>query len=397
MRVSTYGSFLNGLHAMQRLQEALDFSQRQISSGRRIQNPSDDPIGSARSIEIGEALSRLQQFDRNGTIATNRLQQEEVALQASNNVLQRVRELALQANNATQSDETRRLIAVEMREQLDNLLQIANQQDGGGSYLFSGNLEDTQPVSRMGSSFSYNGDQGQRQIQIGEGRQIADGDSGSRVFFQIRTGNGAFSVMPAAGNTGSGVIGASSVTDPTLYDQDQYTVRFIDPGNYEVLDSGGGVVAISSFAPGDNIAFRGIELTINNQPNAGDEFIVPPSGMQDVFTTLNGLVTAIERPVFDDASRAAMSNGINASLLNVDQAIGNVLDVRTQVGSRLAALESQADNNSAFALTLQSTLADIQDLDYAEAISRLSAEATTLEAAQQSFIRTQQLSLFNYF
>lgn len=397
MRVSSYGSFLNGLQAMQRLQEALDYRQRQISSGRRILNPSEDPIGSARSIELGEALSRLQQFDRNGTIASNRLQQEEVALQATNNVLQRVRELALQANNATQSDETRRLIAVEMREQLDNLLQIANQQDGGGAYLFAGNLENTQPVSRTGSSFSYNGDQGQRQIQIGEGRHIADGDSGARVFFQIRTGNGAFSVMPAAANTGSGVIGASSVTDPTVYDQDQYTVRFIAPGNYEVLDSGGGVVSTGSFAPGDNIAFRGIELTINNQPNAGDEFIVPPSGTQDVFSTLNALVTAIERPVFDDASRAAMSNNVNAGLLNLDQAIGNVLDVRTQVGSRLAALDNQADNNGAFALTLQATLADIQDLDYAEAISRLSAEATTLEAAQQSFIRTQQLSLFNYF
>ena len=397
MRISTYGSFLTGLHAMQRLQEALDFSQRQISSGQRILAPSDDPIGSARAIELGEALSRLQQFDRNGTIAESRLSQEEVALNSANNVLQRVRELALQANNATQSNETRSLIAVELREQLDNLLQIANQQDGDGSYLFAGNLEETQPVSRMGSTFTYNGDQGQRQIQIGEGRQIADGDSGSRVFFEMRTGNGVFSVMPAASNTGNGVIGPSSVTNPTLYDQDQYTVRFISPGNYEVYDSGAGLVSAATFAPGDNIAFRGIELTINGQPNAGDEFIVPPSGLQDIFTSVNELATAIEQPVFDDVSRTAMSNNINVNLLNIDQALGNILDVRTQVGARLAALENQADNNSAFALTLQSTLADIQDLDYAAAISRLSAEAITLEAAQRSFIRTQQLSLFNYF
>ena len=78
-------------------------------------------------------------------------------------------------------------------------------------------------------------------------------------------------------------------------------------------------------------------------------------------------------------------------------ALGNILDVRTQVGSRLAAIESQADSNGAFVLTMQSTLAEIRDLDYAEAISRLTAESTTLEAAQQTFIRTQQLSLFNYF
>jgi flagellar hook-associated protein 3 FlgL len=397
MRVSTYGSFLNGLQAMQRLQEALDFSQRQISSGRRILNPSDDPIGSSRAIELGEALSRLDQFERNGTIAGNRLSQEEAALTSVNDVLQRVRELALQANNATQSNETRNLIALEMREQLNNLVQIANQKDGSGSYLFAGNQEQAQPVSRMGSTFTYNGDQGQRLIQIGEGREVADGDSGASIFFQVRTGNGTFAVFPGAANTGNGIIGPSSVTNPTLYDQDQYTVRFIDPDNYEVRDSGGGLVSSGAFNPGANIAFRGIELSINGQPAAADEFIVPPSGMQSIFATIDGLATAIAQPIHDDTARVAMNNRINASLMNVDQALGNVLDVRTQVGSRLAAIETQLDSNGAMALTLQSTLAQIQDLDYAEAISRLSAQATTLEAAQQSFIRTQQLSLFNFF
>ncbi|MDH4046647.1 MAG: flagellin, partial [Gammaproteobacteria bacterium] len=87
----------------------------------------------------------------------------------------------------------------------------------------------------------------------------------------------------------------------------------------------------------------------------------------------------------------------NGSILGLDQALGKILDVRTQVGSRLSAIESQGDSNSAFALTVQDTLAQLEDLDYAEALSRLSLQMTTLEAAQQSFIRTQQLSLFNYF
>lgn len=91
-----------------------------------------------------------------------------------------------------------------------------------------------------------------------------------------------------------------------------------------------------------------------------------------------------------------MSNGINAGILNMDEAIGNSLEIRTAVGSRLAAIENQTDSNGAFALTLQAALADIEDLDYAEALSRLSQEMTVLEAAQQTFIRTQNLSLFNY-
>jgi flagellar hook-associated protein 3 FlgL len=88
---------------------------------------------------------------------------------------------------------------------------------------------------------------------------------------------------------------------------------------------------------------------------------------------------------------------VNAGILGIDQAIGKVLDVRTQVGSRLSAIDSQGDSNGAFALTVQSTLGELEDLDYAEALSRLSLQMTTLEAAQQTFIRTQQLSLFNFF
>lgn len=397
MRISTYGAYLNGLQAMQKLQQALDYTQRQISSGRRILSPSDDPIGSSRSIELREAISRIEQFNRNGTIASNRLSQEESALSSINNVLQRVRELTLQANNATQSDESRGLIAVEVREQLDHLVQLANQKDGNGSYLFAGNRVDTQPVTRAGSNFTYNGDQGQRYIQVGEGREVADSDPGSSVFFRVRTGNGLFSVAPQAANTGAGIVGGYSVTDPTQYNQDTYSIRFIDPGNYEVLDSGGTVVSAGSFSAGDTISFGGVELTIDGQPDANDEFTVAPSGMQSVFATISNLADAMELAVYDDASRAALTNELNANLLNLDQALGNILDVRTQVGSRLAAIENQEDSNGATILTLQSTLAEIRDLDYAEAISRLTAESTTLEAAQQTFIRTQQLSLFNYF
>ena len=104
----------------------------------------------------------------------------------------------------------------------------------------------------------------------------------------------------------------------------------------------------------------------------------------------------MESDVYDDQSRAAITNLLNEGLLNLDQALGNVLDVRTRVGSRLAAIENQVDSNGAMILTMQSTLAEIRDLDYAEAISRLSAETASLEAAQKTFTYTQQLSLFNY-
>ncbi len=396
MRISSNGAFSFGQSAMQRLQEALDFTQRQISTGRRILTPSDDPIGASRALEIRESISRLEQFDRNATIATNRLSQEESALSSVNNVLQRVRELSVQANNGTQTNETRRLIAVEMRQNLDSLAQIANQKDGNGSYLFAGNLEGAAPVTRSGDTYSYNGDQGQRFIQIGESRQVADGDSGAAIFFGIRNGNGMFTTSPAASNTGSGILSESGVTDPTAWDQGQYTVRFTDANNYDVLDASATVISSGAFNPGDTVAFRGIEFAIDGAPLGGDEFRVAPSRNQDVFSMVNNLATALEQGSSDAASQASLTTNINAGLMNMDQAIGNILDTRIQVGSRLAAIDNQIDSNGSFVLAYRDTLADIEDLDYAEALSRLSLEVTTLEAAQQSFIRTQSLSLFNY-
>ena len=174
-------------------------------------------------------------------------------------------------------------------------------------------------------------------------------------------------------------------------------MTFTAPDTYEVRDSGGVLVAGGAWQNGDNIRFSGIEFELSGAPAAGDAFTVAPAGFQDVFTTVERLAAAIESNVIDDTTRAEMSNGINAGIIDVDRAIGNVVDVRTRVGSRLAVIEKQVDTNGSFALTLEETLAGIEDLDYAEALSRLSLEATTLEAAQQSFVRTQQLSLFNFF
>ena len=396
MRISTGGAFRQNLNMLLQLQQALDRTQRQVTTGRRHLSPADDPLAAARALNMRESLSRLDQFERNATMARNRLSYEESALQSVNDILQRVRVLALQANNAGQSNESRHAISVEMRQHVDALVQLANTKDGNGRYLFAGNVDGTTPVTRSGDSFTYNGDQGRREIQIGENRRISDGNPGSEIFFRVREGNGSFAVLAAGGNTGSGIAGSGSIVDPALFTGGDYTVHFLDPASYEVRDGGGAVVATGAFASGDAIAFDGVEFEIDGMPAAGDEFAVRASRHLDVFSIVHTLAEAVDTPIQDDAGRAAMTNGVHAALLGLDQAIGRVLDVRTEVGSRLAALEAQEDSNGAFALGLEETLAGIEDLDYAEALSRLSMQVTMLEAAQQSFVRTRGLSLFNY-
>lgn len=86
----------------------------------------------------------------------------------------------------------------------------------------------------------------------------------------------------------------------------------------------------------------------------------------------------------------------NDVLADLDEALNNFLKVRTTVGARMRALDDQEFQNEKFVVDMKSTLSDVKDLDYAEAISRFNIEKTALEAAQQAYSRVQNLSLFNF-
>jgi len=395
VRIATSTFLRQGIDAMQRLQSTLSRTQQQISSGRRIVSPSDDPVGAAHVLELTRGLEETGQYQRNGEIARNRLSLEEESLVGVGNILQRARELALQANNASQSDETRGFMAVELREMQEQLVQIANSQDAAGQYLFAGYQSRTEPFVRNAAGFQYLGDQGQRLVQIGEGRQVADGDPGSEVFQMIRIGNGVFSTAANAANTGTGVINTGSVIDPTALVPDTYAVNFVTPTDYEVRDSGGGLVASGVYADGDAISFNGMQFEISGQPATGDSFTVAPAINQDMFTTLENLASALETQTLNDTGRAHLHNDINDGLANLDRAIGQVLEIRTRVGTRLSTIESQRDLNEGIELQLAQTLSAVQDLDYAEALTSLNQQLAVLEAAQQTFVRVQGLSLFD--
>ena len=108
-------------------------------------------------------------------------------------------------------------------------------------------------------------------------------------------------------------------------------------------------------------------------------------GFEDVFTTLENLATELE---------ANAPNG--GSLEQLDRAMDHLLTSRGTAGARLNALDSQENINGALLVQLEQTRSTIEDLDYAEAATRLSQESVILQAAQQSFVQVQNLNLFNY-
>jgi flagellar hook-associated protein 3 FlgL len=397
MRISTSGMHHNALTAMLQQQSVLSKTQNQVATGKRVNTPADDPVAAVHIIELQRALQESAQFKANSDVATNRLTLEEQAMADVTSLMHKVRELTIQANNASVDDAGRKLIATEIRGRLKELTDIANREDANGEYLFAGYSTQTQPFAANGTNVSYAGDQGNRLLQVGSSQRVADSHSGFDAFMNIREGNGTFVVDAANTNTGTGTISSGSVNDLSAWVADDYTLRFTAPGTWEVVDSAATVVTTGTYT-GDvgTISFNGISVNINGTPVAADEFQISRSRTEDLFTTMNDLVTRLETPVVGASARAQLSTDLGRTLQQLDQSMDHVLSVRGEVGTRLSALDAAESAREDQKVELQRMTSDLRDLDYAEAITRMNQQLVGLQAAQASYAQISQLSLFNY-
>lgn len=183
MRVSTNTLYDQGIRSMLQQQSSLLKLQQQLSSGKRIMTPSDDPIGAARAHELSQSLSLNTQYADNRNRAMDSLQQVESTLGNVTNVIQNIRTMAVAAGNPAFSDSERHMMAVELRGHFEELLGLANTKDEQGNYLFSGFQGNTQPfVEQSVGVVTYEGDQGQRLIQVSGSRQLSVSETGEAVF-----------------------------------------------------------------------------------------------------------------------------------------------------------------------------------------------------------------------
>jgi flagellar hook-associated protein 3 FlgL len=312
-------------------------------------------------------------------------------------LLIRVRELAIQANNAPVDAVSRNAIAAEIDERLNELLSLANTIDANGDYLFAGYQNNSAPftTTTTGSRdhVDFNGDAGVRAIQISRVRQLDVDIPGQEIFMEIPSAT-ALRELTAAGNAGTGVIAPASVVDSSVYVAGDYEIRFTAPGVYDVFDVAGGVNIVTGaiYTDSQNIDFQGIRTSITGTPAAGDVFTLSAGQFEDVFSIVNSLSETLKSAP-TDAIRAA---NIGQSLADLDAAFEVSLNARTQIGGRLNALDSQREDNAAQVLATRSTLSTLRDTDLAEAISQLTLEQTTLDAAQAVFARITSSSLFNF-
>lgn len=405
MRISTTMLYEQGVTGINQQFAELFKIQQQMATGRRVLTPSDDPIAAARALDVSQSKSVTEQFLTNNSQARGALELQESVLTQVTTLLQNARVLAVNAGDPVLSRANLDSLAGELEQIYNQVLSLANATDGNGQYLFSGFRSNTQPFAETApGTVDYNGDQGQRMLQVSASRQLAVSTSGAAVFQQVRDGNGTFVTAAGGSNAGTGIISPGTVVDPAAWaaSSTSFTISFTSATTYDIVDDGpppSTTVSGASYTSGTAITVAGAQFNISGTPAAGDTFTVQASRTdQDIFRTLDELITALRTqgggagPV----SGAALTNSLNTAFSNIDQALDNVLTVRATVGASLNEVDSHVTAAEDFALQHSTTLSELLDLDYAKAISDLAQKQAGLEAAQQSFVRIQGLSLFNF-
>ena len=307
MRISTQTLFETGANQLGVLQSSLVRTQQQISSGQRILNPSDDPIGAARALEITQSQSINTQYGANRQQAMGALTGVEGTLSSVTALLQEVQTTIVAAGNGVLSDNERGFQATELKGRLEALLGLANSRDALGNYQFSGYQTNTPAFVQTVTGALYQGDTGQQALQVEATRQMAIGNPGRSVFQ-------------------------------------------------------GGV----------------------------------PGGPADTFKTLTDLINLLNTPVVTAADKATLVAGLATAGSNMNLSLDNVLTIRASVGSSLQELDALNEAGTDRNLQYSQLLSEIQDLDYTQALTQLSQQQFTLEAAQRSFSTISKLSLFNF-
>lgn len=412
MRISSQQAFNLGVKGIQKNYAEMIRTQQQISSGNRILTPADDPVASVRLMQLEQQRSMLGQYKENLVAANNSLVQEESTLDSVNDIMQRIRVLAEEAGNGALSQSDRQSIAAELREREDELLGLMNTKNARGEYQFSGFQGKTQPFVRQGDgSFVYNGDEGQRKLQVASSLDIAISDNGKKIFQNVT--NAARLDATYAQPAGSTLeVSAPLVQDEIAfagapgYPDSVFEIRFPDPANpknYEIVETTTGTTLQTGSLDDDDkthdtLIFAGVIVHLDGVPAGGEAITITADATrekQGVLDTVYQLRKALEDNTDSPEGARATRDAIAAAITNIDHAMVTIDGVRGDIGARLNIIETTRTNNEDVDLVNQAVQAELREVDYPEALSKLAFQSIILEAAQQSYVKISNLNLFN--
>jgi len=403
MRISTQQLFNRGLESIQDVTAQQQKTQLQLSTGKKVLTPADDPVASTRILELNQALSINEQFQRNIELVDGRLSLQDDLLGSIDSVVQRIRELALSSGNGVLSKDDLGSIASEVEERLDQLAGLLNSRDASGEHLFSGFQGGTEPFQKnVSGAYIYAGDEGRRFVQVDSSVSIASTESGKAIFQDIPTDKNTFfthsnpvnqSVPPAQITTGQ-------VVDQEAYDAfypEDLTITFNSANDFDVRESSTGRVVMSNqpYSANKPIVVNGVQIEISGAPVAGDDFFVDSTEKQGLLTTIEKMIYGLRNFDNSEAGRETFNEVVASSIENLDNAETSILEARSQIGARQNTIETTTEQLLDVEILTKEVLTKLEAVDYAEAVSLLTLQQTTLEAAYSSYSQVTSLSLFD--
>lgn len=280
------------------------------------------------------------------------------------------------------------------------------------------------PLANSGNTINFRGMRFQLDVVLKEGDNEMDLDNlladiqppatpgtpgiGTHSF-TLQSAETEFAVTRSSTNASAAVISGGTIVNQATFDAQFPTsgvvLRFTDDTNYEVyaqpLGPNSPVLATgTATAPyPSNFTVYGVEFSISApaNPAGGDEFGVQPQFQEQrsILDTIARLRQSLESSPTSPAGNLAIRDEVAIALKNLDNGMGNVDEVRTEIGARRNLIETTQVDNEDVTLVNKSVQAELRELDYAEALSRLSFQTIVLEAAQQSYVKIAGLNLFN--
>jgi len=222
---------------------ALLKAQAQVSSGKRMQAPSDDPLAATQVMSSGSSLRALDQYRSNVQAASSRIAQEDAVLQQIGDLVTRAKEIGLSEGGSTASDATRATANAEVQQIFGEIVSLGNTKFGD-EYLFGGAQSQTEPFAATGSGatldYTTTTPQGGRSINVGDGQTMAVAHDGKQLLLDSGVLDAvkqlSRSLDPASPTYGRAGIAASLTSIDSSFDAVQSLVGDVGAKGKE-LDS----------------------------------------------------------------------------------------------------------------------------------------------------------------
>lgn len=398
-RIST-GMFFSNMSTRTSAAEASLYSiQQQLSSGKRINTPSDDPLGAAQLSVIKDQANQNTVFSKAIDAAKNNIQTGAAAVGSALGQLQNAFQLAVQARNGSYGPGDLKNLGSTLGGILSDLVQTANAQDGAGNYLFAGSKSQTQPFQFNGAQYAYQGDQTVGFVRTGAASLTQTSWTGLSLFAGGLSGDGVVDASAGSANAGNGVVTQIVQSSPGSYNGDKYSVAFSTSGNQiqataTNLSTSTIVAGPVNFTEGQPLSFAGVSLTINGAPQAGDVFNVDAAQRFNVLDALSSLANTLSNS--GSYSKSQVQNTLAQSQRLLSSSLTNMTSESAMMGSELNTLATQKTAVEDRGVGIEVSRSALEDVDFAKAINDFTAQKTALTASLQSFAAISGLSLFNY-